>query len=190
MHQTNQNWQRLGSVEDLKRRDLQQLDVGHTLIALSYRNGEFGAVSGRCNHAGGPLGRRVTQGRLYRLPLAQLDVSSLNREAQPGIPAAVPRFALRIQDGDLYVDITAATQRIHAPHAEAPVEPRHRARSGSATRRGNIHDCHERRVSALFHIRRSASGIARLCRLARHRNALDPSQRFALPRLRRLSVVR
>ena len=33
VHQTNQNWQRLGSVEDLKRRDLQQLDVGHTLIA-------------------------------------------------------------------------------------------------------------------------------------------------------------
>ena len=57
VHQTNQNWQRLGSVEDLKRRDLQQLDVGHTLVALSYRNGEFGAVSGRCNHAGGPLGQ-------------------------------------------------------------------------------------------------------------------------------------
>ena len=57
VHQTNQNWQRLGSVEDLKRRDLLQLDVGHTLIALSYRNGEFGAVSGRCNHAGGPLGQ-------------------------------------------------------------------------------------------------------------------------------------
>ena len=42
VHQTNQNWQRLGSVEDLKSRDLQQLEVGHTLIALSYRNGEFG----------------------------------------------------------------------------------------------------------------------------------------------------
>ena len=57
VHQTNQNWQRLGSVEDLKRRNLQQLDVGHTLIALSHRSGEFGAVSGRCNHAGGPLGQ-------------------------------------------------------------------------------------------------------------------------------------
>ena len=79
VHQTNQNWQRLGSVEDLKGRNLQQLEVGHTVIALSYRNGEFGAVSGRCNHAGGPLGH--TQGRLYRLPLAQLDVSSLNRES-------------------------------------------------------------------------------------------------------------
>ena len=40
--QGKENWQRLGSVEDLKKRDLQQLEVGRTLIALSYRSGEFG----------------------------------------------------------------------------------------------------------------------------------------------------
>jgi hypothetical protein len=45
----------------------------------------------------------------------------LTGKAQPGIPAAVPRYALRIQDGDLYVDISAATQRIHAPHAKHPL---------------------------------------------------------------------
>ena len=44
--QAKENWQRLGSVEELKKRDLQQLKVGRTLIALSYRNGEFGAISG------------------------------------------------------------------------------------------------------------------------------------------------
>ena len=32
--QAKENWQRLGSVEDLKKRDLQQLKVGRTLIAL------------------------------------------------------------------------------------------------------------------------------------------------------------
>ena len=78
VHQTNQNWQRLGSVEDLKRRDLQQLDVGHTLIALSYRNGEFGAVSGRCNHAGGPLGQGSLRDDFIVCPW---HVSSLNRES-------------------------------------------------------------------------------------------------------------
>jgi nitrite reductase/ring-hydroxylating ferredoxin subunit/multimeric flavodoxin WrbA len=121
VHQTNQNWQRLGSVEDLKRRDLQQLDVGHTLIALSYRNGEFGAVSGRCNHAGGPLGQGSLRDDYIVCPWHNWMFHRLTGKAQPGIPAAVPQYALRIQDGDLYVDITAATQRIHAPHAKHPL---------------------------------------------------------------------
>ena len=189
MHQTNQNWQRLGSVEDLKRRRSPatrcfRFMSPHCLSPTVM--GEFGAVSGRCNHAyGGPLGQGSLRDDYIVCALAQLDVSSLNRIAGAwNSGRAAPRYALRIQDGDLYVDITAATQRIPCTACQAPVEPRHRARSGSATRGGNIHDCHERRVSALFHIRRSASGIARLCWLARHRNALDPSQRFALPRLR------
>ena len=59
--QAKENWQRLGSVEDLKKRDLQQLKVGRTLIALSYRDGEFGAISGRCNHAGGRAAARVAR---------------------------------------------------------------------------------------------------------------------------------
>jgi nitrite reductase/ring-hydroxylating ferredoxin subunit/multimeric flavodoxin WrbA len=121
MDQANQNWQRLGSVEDLKRREIQQLEVGHTLIALSYRNGEFGAVSGRCNHAGGPLGQGSLKDDYVVCPWHNWMFHRLTGEAQPGIPAAVPRYALRIQDGDLYVDITAASQRIHAPHAKNPL---------------------------------------------------------------------
>ena len=58
VNQPKENWKRLGSVEELKKRDLQQLEVDRTMIALSYRNGEFGAVSGICNHAGGPLAGR------------------------------------------------------------------------------------------------------------------------------------
>jgi nitrite reductase/ring-hydroxylating ferredoxin subunit len=121
VHQTNQNWQRLGSVEDLKRRDLQQLEVDHTPIALSYRNGEFGAVSGRCNHAGGPLGQGTLRDDYIVCPWHNWMFHRLTGKAQPGIPAAVPQYALRIQDGDLYVDITAATRRIHAPHAKHPL---------------------------------------------------------------------
>jgi nitrite reductase/ring-hydroxylating ferredoxin subunit len=121
VHQTNQNWQRLGSVEDLKRRDLQQLEVGHTLIALSYRNGEFGAVSGRCNHAGGPLGQGTLKDDYIVCPWHNWMFHRLTGKAQPGIPAAVPRYALRIQDGDLYADIAAATRRVHAPHAKHPL---------------------------------------------------------------------
>jgi nitrite reductase/ring-hydroxylating ferredoxin subunit/multimeric flavodoxin WrbA len=119
--QAKENWQRLGSVEDLKKRDLQQLEVGRTLIALSYRNGEFGAVSGRCNHAGGPLGQGLVKDDYIVCPWHGWMFHRLTGEARPGIPAAVPRHALRIQDGDLYINVTAATQRIQAPHAKHPL---------------------------------------------------------------------
>jgi nitrite reductase/ring-hydroxylating ferredoxin subunit/multimeric flavodoxin WrbA len=119
--QAKENWQRLGSVEDLKKRDLQQLEVGRTLIALSYRNGEFGAVSGRCNHAGGPLGHGVLKDDYIVCPWHNWMFHRLTGEARPGIPAAVPRHALRVSDGDLYIDIATATPRIHAPHSKHPL---------------------------------------------------------------------
>src|ERR1051326_2691722 len=53
-------WHDLGPVDDLKSPPLRQLVIGRTRIALSWGNGEFGAISGACNHAGGPLG----EGRL------------------------------------------------------------------------------------------------------------------------------
>jgi len=116
--QAKENWQRLGAVEELKRRDLQQIKVGRTVIALSYRNGEFGAVSGLCNHAGGPLGEGSFKDDYIVCPWHSWMFHRLTGEARPGIPAAVPRHALRIQEGDLYIDVTPATQRIQAPHAK------------------------------------------------------------------------
>jgi nitrite reductase/ring-hydroxylating ferredoxin subunit len=112
VEQAKENWQRLGSVEDLKKRDLQQLQIGRTLIALSYRDGEFGAISGRCNHAGGPLGQGLIKDDYIVCPWHSWMFHRLTGEARPGIPAAVPRHALRIQDGDLYVNIVAASPRM------------------------------------------------------------------------------
>ena len=119
--QAKENWQRLGAVEDLKQRDLQQLEVGTTVIALSYRNGAFGAVSGRCNHAGGPLGEGLLKEDYIVCPWHDWMFHRLTGEARPGIPAAVPRHALRIQEGDLYVNVVPATPRIQAPHARHPL---------------------------------------------------------------------
>ena len=51
-------WHELGDVAELRTKPLRQLAIGRTKIALSFADGRFGAVSGVCNHAGGPLGRR------------------------------------------------------------------------------------------------------------------------------------
>ena len=47
-------WHDLGTVDELKKHPLQQIAIGRNRVALSYRDGTFGAISGLCNHVGGP----------------------------------------------------------------------------------------------------------------------------------------
>jgi nitrite reductase/ring-hydroxylating ferredoxin subunit len=56
----SESWHPLGQISELKRRELAQVSVDRVRLALSCVEGEFGAVSGVCNHVGGPLG----EGRL------------------------------------------------------------------------------------------------------------------------------
>ena len=58
----DERWVELGDVEELKHPPLRQVTIGRTRIALSWRDGRFGAVSGACNHVGGPLGEGTLDG--------------------------------------------------------------------------------------------------------------------------------
>ncbi len=51
-----ERWRALGAIDELKQKPLRQVIIDKVAIALSYRDGKFGAISGRCNHVGGPLG--------------------------------------------------------------------------------------------------------------------------------------
>lgn len=53
-------WIDVGAAAELARREVQVVLLGKKRIALTYRNGEFGALDNACNHVGGPLG----EGRL------------------------------------------------------------------------------------------------------------------------------
>ena len=51
-----QEWIDVGDATELAKRELQQVMVKRTRVALSCRNGTFSAISGVCNHVSGPLG--------------------------------------------------------------------------------------------------------------------------------------
>jgi multimeric flavodoxin WrbA len=55
-------WHDLGAADELSRAPLRQFVVDRNRIALSYSEGVFGAISGTCNHAGGPLGEGRLEG--------------------------------------------------------------------------------------------------------------------------------
>jgi nitrite reductase/ring-hydroxylating ferredoxin subunit len=112
-----ERWRALGAVDELKQKPLRQVTIDKVAIALSYRDGKFGAISGRCNHAGGPLGEgKLSDDGYIVCPWHHWMFHHETGEARPGIPAIVPRHDLREQDGMLYVNLDPATKRVQAPH--------------------------------------------------------------------------
>jgi len=124
-------WRALGPVDELKQKPLRQIVIDKVAIALSFRDGKFGALSGRCNHAGGPLGEGVLSDDNYVVcPWHHWMFHRESGEARPGIPASVPRHDLREQDGVLYVNLDAATKRVQAPHPAHPLTRKEDRKSG------------------------------------------------------------
>src|SRR5262245_66049516 len=109
-------WHRVGPVEQVADKGLQQLKIGKLMIALSYRDGEFGAISGVCNHVGGPLGEGTLSDDGYVMcPWHNWQFQRLTGEARPGIPAAVPRHEVKVENGGAFVNLTPATKPVDAP---------------------------------------------------------------------------
>ena len=116
------NWHRLGPVEQFADKALQQFKIGTLTIALSYRDGEFGAISGVCNHVGGPLGDGTLSDDGYVIcPWHNWQFQRMTGEARPGIPAAVPRHEVKVENGVVFVNLASATNRVQAPHPAHPL---------------------------------------------------------------------
>ena len=49
-------WVDIGSTEELSRSPVRHVTAGNRELAVSFRDGRFGAVSNACKHVGGPLG--------------------------------------------------------------------------------------------------------------------------------------
>ena len=79
------SWIDLGSVEELRDPPLREIKAGTLRIALSYRDGKFGAVSGICNHVGGPARCGHARWRVRRLPVAPLQVPPRERRWRAGV---------------------------------------------------------------------------------------------------------
>jgi nitrite reductase/ring-hydroxylating ferredoxin subunit/multimeric flavodoxin WrbA len=117
------SWHDLGPIDALRAHPLQALEVGRTRIALSYAGGRFAAISGVCNHAGGPLGSGALDGEYVRCPWHHYKFHRETGEGEPGYEDdRVPRYELKEEGGHLYVNLTAATSRHKRKHARHPLE--------------------------------------------------------------------
>jgi len=117
------DWVDVGSAEELAKRPLQQVVAGRMRIALSYRDGEFGALSGNCNHVGGPLGEGHHDANGYvTCPWHGWKFHWRTGFGEPGFEDdRVPAFDVRIEGGRVLVAAKARTTRNRLPHEPHPL---------------------------------------------------------------------
>jgi nitrite reductase/ring-hydroxylating ferredoxin subunit len=63
-----EGWVDIGSAEELARTPLKSCKAETIAIAISFKDGQFGAVSNVCNHVGGPLGEGRLDGDYITCP--------------------------------------------------------------------------------------------------------------------------
>jgi multimeric flavodoxin WrbA/nitrite reductase/ring-hydroxylating ferredoxin subunit len=115
-------WHDLGAADELSRAPLRQFVVDRARIALSYSEGVFGAVSGTCNHAGGPLGEGSLEGDYITCPWHNWRYHRIGGQGEPGFEAeSVPRHEVKVEGGRVLVNLDAATKRHRVPHPAHPL---------------------------------------------------------------------
>ena len=110
-------WIDVGAAEDLARAPLQQVLAGRAKIALSCVDGRFGAISGVCNHVGGPLGQGRLDGEYVVCPWHYWKFHRASGSGEPGYEAdAVPSHEVVVEGGRVLVRAEASTKRSRLPH--------------------------------------------------------------------------
>jgi len=115
-------WVRLGPVDDFKKAPVREITVGSLRLAITWQDGRFGAISGVCNHVGGPLGQGSLDGEYVVCPWHHWKFHCRSGLGEPGYEDdAVPSHAVRVEDGQLFVNPVPQSPRSRKPHAPHPL---------------------------------------------------------------------
>jgi nitrite reductase/ring-hydroxylating ferredoxin subunit/multimeric flavodoxin WrbA len=126
------NWQDLGPAEEFERAELTEASVGRTKVAISYRDGKFGVISGTCNHVGGPLGKGRLDGDYVVCPWHNWKFHRSSGKGEPGFEEdCVPAYEVRVENGRLLVRADNPSARRKKPHEPHPLSRRVERKSGS-----------------------------------------------------------
>ena len=95
-----ESWIDVGAAGDLSKTSLQPITVGKSPVALSYKDGVFGAVSNICNHVGGPLGEGRLDGDFIVCHWHGWKFDRKTGVGEPGYEEdRVPSFPVKVEGG-------------------------------------------------------------------------------------------
>ena len=66
----DENWVDVGHADDFATTPVKRVAAMNVELAVSCKNGKFGAISNACNHVGGPLGEGRLDGDYIVCPVA------------------------------------------------------------------------------------------------------------------------
>ncbi len=115
-------WTDLGPVSNFKKQEVTESLLGTKKIAVSYKDGKFGAVSGSCTHVGGPLGQGHIEDDYLVCPWHQWKFHRITGKAEPGFEDAVPQYEFKEENGNLLINskpLTKGNRKVHPPHSLA-----------------------------------------------------------------------
>jgi multimeric flavodoxin WrbA/nitrite reductase/ring-hydroxylating ferredoxin subunit len=116
------SWVDIGSAAELARTPLQSGMAATIPIAISFRDGQFGAVSNACNHVGGPLGDGRLDDDYITCPWHGWKFHRATGVGEPGFEQdRVPAFPVKVEGGRVLVNVAAPSRRMKAPHAAHPL---------------------------------------------------------------------
>ncbi len=117
-----ENWIDAGSADELAQRPVTAVRCERTPVAVTFRDGAFGAISGVCNHVGGPLGDGRLDGEYVVCPWHGWKFHCRTGEGEPGYEQdKVPSYRVKVEGGRVLVDLASATPRARKPHDPHPL---------------------------------------------------------------------
>lgn len=115
-------WHDLGAVADFQKSVLTEVTIGRTKLAVTYKDGEFGAISGVCNHVGGPLGQGRLEGEYVTCPWHNWKFHRKSGAGEPGFEDdTVPSYEIRVENERVLVCPDSFTPRNKKPHDPHPL---------------------------------------------------------------------
>jgi nitrite reductase/ring-hydroxylating ferredoxin subunit/multimeric flavodoxin WrbA len=115
-------WVDVGAAAELAGSAVQQVMVGAVRVALTFKDGVFGAIHGACNHAGGPLGKGTLEGDYIVCPWHQWRFHRIGGEGERGFEEdVIPAYHVRVREGRVEVSTKPHKKRAKKPHAPHPL---------------------------------------------------------------------
>ncbi len=96
-----------GPLAMLPEGSVAEVRVEGRTVALCNSGGTVYAVDGICPHAGGPLGHGALHGTWLVCPFHAWEFDCRTGENDFDASISVPTYAVKLEGGDIYVDVTA-----------------------------------------------------------------------------------
>jgi nitrite reductase/ring-hydroxylating ferredoxin subunit/multimeric flavodoxin WrbA len=118
----DEEWLDVGPVADFSEGAVREVLAGRTKVAVAVRNGRVGAISGVCNHVGGPLGQGKLEDDYVVCPWHYWKFHFQTGAGEPGYEEdRVPAHGVKVEGGCVWVTRAPKTPRARKPHAPHPL---------------------------------------------------------------------